>query len=281
MPHKAYRPKRKSEISYFVNARQKIYTHSTEIYIPNNPYEKLEAGYEPSNSRMKSTGIVPTSEDDKLERSKRRTFVAVKDLALSNSFELFATFTFKSNRFDDEISRQKMIGWLKRQRKHDKSFQYLIVSELHKKCEECVTLNNTVCGHDDRPKALHFHALISGYDGLLVRAINQKTGRTLVKRHRKVYDFPSFTLGNSEVYILGRTEEDQIKSGFYLLKYIKKDMPIFKSKKRYWSSRELNKPLMIENPEEWYLGITPDHYIETAYGKLMYFDNKRIEGYSS
>lgn len=170
-----------------------------------------------------------------------------------------------------------MIGWLKRQRKHDKSFQYAIVAELHKRCEQCIGLYTKTCIHDDSPKALHFHALISGYKGRLIRAINPKTGKPLVKKHRKVYDFPNYTLGNSEVYIIGDTEEDRIRSGFYLLKYLKKDMPTFKSKKRYWVSRGLDKPLTIENPEEWYLAITPDHIIKGDYGKFLFFDNKRIE----
>lgn len=277
MGSKPYEPKRKHDISYFVNARQKTYLNTTEIYIPNDPYEKLEEGYELSENHKSSSTPIPTSEEDKLERSKRRTYIAVKDIALSNVFELFVTFTFKANRFDDEESRSKMVGWLKRQRKQDKSFQYLIVSELHKRCEECAENKVTPCLHQDRPKALHFHALIAGYQGKLIRAINPHTGKPMVKKHRKVYDFPSFTLGNSEIYTIGDSEEDRIKSGFYLLKYLKKDMPTFKSKKRYWSSRGLNKPTTIENPEEWYLGITPDHNIETPHGKYLFFDNKRIE----
>lgn len=261
MTNKPYKPKSKEEISYFINARQKTYLNSTEIYLPNNPYEKLEDGYELSN-KQSTTNTLPstTSEEVKLERSRRRTYTAVKDLALSNIFELFATFTFKAGREDAELCRQKMNGWLKRQRKKDKAFQYLIVSELHKD-----------------GVSLHFHALMSGYTGPMVRAINPKTGRPLIKRHRKVYDFPNYTLGHVDVYIIGDTEEDRIRSGFYLLKYIKKDMPVFKNKKRYWSSRGLNKPLTIENPEEWYLAVTPDHLIETPYGKFLFFDNKRIE----
>lgn len=62
----------------------------------------------------------------------------VKNIALSNVFELFVTFSFKDDRFDDEKSRDKMAGWLKRKLKHDKEFQYVIVSELHKKCEDCI-----------------------------------------------------------------------------------------------------------------------------------------------
>jgi len=281
MANKSYEPKRKQDISYFVNARQKTYINSTEIYIPYDPYEKLEEGYELSNDKNLSGNSIPTSEEDKLERSKRRTYTAVKDIALSNVFELFATFTFKANRYDDEDIRKKMVGWFKRLRKYDKSFQYIVVSELHKRCEECADNKNKICPHDDRPKALHFHALISGYKGPMVRATNPYTGKPLVKKNRKVYDFPNFTLGNSEVYIIGDSEEDRIKSGFYLLKYLKKDMPTFKSKKRYWSSRGLNKPMVIENPEEWYLAIPPDHYFETPHGKYFFFDNKRIEAFLS
>ena len=277
MKNKPYKSKTQNEISYFVNARQKTYKHSTEIYLPNNPYEKLEEGYEQSNKATSAGAPIPTSEDEKLERSKRRTYNAVKDLALCNNFELFATFTFRDNRFNDEVSRNKMIGWLKRQRKLDKSFQYLIISELHKKCEECVQLRAKICDHDDRPKALHYHALIGGYGGDIVRAINPKTSKPLVKGWRKVYDFPNFTLGNSEVYFIGDTEEDRIRSSFYLLKYVKKDMTTFKGRKRYWASRGLSKPLTIENPEEWYLAVTPDHLIESEYGKFLFFNNKRIE----
>lgn len=277
MTSKSYKPKQKHDISYFVNARQKTYLNSTEIYIPNDPYEKIQEGYELSNHRDSSDNSVPTSEEDKFERSRRRTFTAVKDIALSNIFELFATFTFKANRFDDEVSREKMVGWLKRQRKHDKLFQYVIVSELHKRCEECIENKVKLCEHKNRSKALHFHALLAGYSGEITRSINPKTSQPLVKSRRKVFDFPSFTLGHSEVYIIGDTEEDRIRSAFYLLKYLKKEMTTFKSKKRYWSSHGLNKPITIENPQEWYLAVTPDHYIETAYGRYLFFDNKRIE----
>lgn len=277
MENKAYTPKQKIDITYFVNARQKTYLHSTEIYIPNDPYEKIEEGYELSGPRSSSGIPVPTSDEEKLERSRRRSFTTVKDIALSNVFELFATFSFKDDRFDDEKSRDKMAGWLKRQRKHDKEFQYVIVSELHKKCEECVNTKQTNCIHDDRPKALHYHALIKGYKGKLVPVINPRTAKHLRKRRRLVYDFPNFTLGYSEVYFIGNTEEDRIKSGFYLLKYLKKEMTTFKSKKRYWSSRGLNKPVVIENPQEWYFAVSPDHLIEMSHGKYLFFDNKRIE----
>jgi hypothetical protein len=184
----------------------------------------------------------------------------MKDIVLCNVFNMFVTFTFKDGRDNPELCKSKMNGWLKRQRKIDKAFQYIIVPEFH-----------------GDGKSLHFHALVNGYGGKVVRVVNPKTGRPLVKKRRQVYDFPSYTLGHSEVYYIGETEEDRIKSGFYLLKYIKKEMPEFENKKRYWSSRGLEKPLTVENPEEWYFAITPDHAFKTEYGQFLFFDNKRIE----
>src|SRR5690606_24732216 len=148
-----------------------------------------------------------------------------------------------SDRFNDESSRRKLMGWFKRQRKQDKKFQYIAVSELHTKCEECAENKTKHCLHDTRPKALHFHALISNYGGKVARSINPKNGQPLIKRRRKVYHFPNYTLGNNEVYKIGETNEDQIATTFYLLKYIRKELPTFKSKKRYWASRGLNRPL--------------------------------------
>jgi len=254
-----YKPKTKYELMYFVNARQKTLLTTTEIYLPNHPYEKLEKGYEPSVT-LHSKHSSFTNKEDNEAQSRQRAYTAVKDIALSNIFEMFVTFTFKSGRDNPDLCKAKMSGWLKRQRKQDKHFQYLIVSEFHKDGE-----------------SLHFHALINGYRGKVVRAINSKTGKSLVKGRRKVYDFPNYTLGHSEVYYIGDSDEDRIKSGFYLTKYLRKDMPSFSNKKRYWSSRGLKKPVIIDNPEEWYLAVTPDHMIDTPYGKFLYFDNKRID----
>jgi len=276
MKAKPYRSVKKIDIAYIVNARQKTYRSSTEIYIPKEPYEKIPEGYELSSGKSQSGQSKPTSEEEKLERSRRRTYNVVKDIALSNVFDLFATFTFKSNRYDDEVTRNKMAGWLKRRRKEDKRFEYLIVSELHKRCEECVENSALTCVHDDRPKAIHYHALMKNYSGPLFPALNPRNGDPLMKRHRPVWYFPNFTLGYNEAYVIGYTEEDLVRSGFYLLKYLKKDMTTFKGKKRYWSSRGLNKPITIENPEEWYVNIEADHSIEMPHGKFLFFDNERI-----
>lgn len=266
----------KLEVTHFVNARLKIFMFSSEVYIPKDPYQKLDEGFE-TVAKHFSTKPPISPEDfeklpdeakkhirdreaDTLDRSIRRTKSVIKDIALCNKFEWFATFTFKRDRNDIDKCKQRMIGWLKRQKKASELFEYLIVPELHKDGE-----------------SIHFHALIRGYNGKVVKAQNPKTGLELIKKGREVFDFQNYTLGHSEVYAIGGTPLDQIKTSFYLMKYIRKDMPIFANKRRYWSSKTLAKPVVIENPEEWYLMYFPDKVIEIANGKLLYFDNDRIE----
>lgn len=47
------------------------------------------------------------------ERSLRRTRKAIKDYALCNDFDIFATFTIADDRFNDERSRKRLATWLK------------------------------------------------------------------------------------------------------------------------------------------------------------------------
>lgn len=256
------KPIPESKATYYVEARQKIYKNSTEIYIPSRPYPKLEEGYELIDPIVGSGKPQPTSEEDKQDRSMRRTRTAIKDLILSNGFELFATFTFRDDRDNPEISKNKMNGWLKRQRKKDKSFQYVVIPEFHK--------DNV---------SLHFHALISGYKGQLIRSINPRTNKPLVKKGSQIYDFPNYTLGFSEVRMIGSEEKDRIRAGFYLLKYVSKEIPPFSNKKRYWASRGLNRPITIDNPTHWYEEIMPDKYYESDYGTYLFFDNAKIKEY--
>jgi len=277
-PEDLFRKMPEAEIAHTVFAIAKVHTNVTEVYIPRKPIEKHEPGFEVVERLTRSGKPKPiTDKDDLIDRSVRRTRTAIKDIFLNNTFDLFATFTFKEDRANIEKCKAKMSGWLKRQRIADKAFQYVIVPEFHKRCIECANLKQASCPHDDRTKPIHFHALIKNYGGDLKRAINPKTRNPLIKRRRKVWDFPSYTLGHSEVYVIGETEQDKIASGFYLLKYVRKDMPLFANKRRYWSSLGLDKPLVIDNPEKWYLVMEPEKAFEADFGKILYFENKKID----
>ena len=253
---------RKANVSYFVNARMKIYQFSSEVYTPKDPYVRIDPGFESTSTHAHDapSGLGQQKQEDIIDRSIRRTKSAIKDIALCNQFEWFATFTFRSERSDVDRCKDRMVGWLKRQKKLSSLFEYLIVPELHKD-----------------GKSLHFHALIRCYAGDVVTVKNPKTGVDLRKKGRQVYDFSSYTLGHSEVYAIGDTALDQMKTSFYLMKYVTKELPVFRNKRRYWSSRTLAKPRVIENPEEWYLMYFPDKVIEIPNGKMLYFENSRIE----
>lgn len=123
-------------------------------------------------------------------------------------------------------------------------------------------------------KAIHFHALLKNYPGEIVRAINPKTGKKLVKKGRKVYSIPSYNLGLEEVYKIEDTPESHAKVGNYVRKYITKDMPLFKGKHRYWSSNDLSLPTIEDNPDDWIVTETPDNGHVSEYGIFLEFLNK-------
>ena len=190
-----------------------------------------------------------TSTEDDIERSLRKTKTLIADYVLCNDFELFATFTFSpkktSDRFKPEVVKLQMANWLKNQQARYGKFSYLIVSEFHA----------------DR-KALHFHALIKGYKGIL-----EETGKS--SKGRLIYYFKSYTLGfNSAVKI-----DNPEKVSSYIRKYITKDMPQFRGKHRFWATHDLTKPRAQDNINLAALG-TPDKTHENEYGVTLLFLNR-------
>ena len=156
----------------------KVYPHMYKIIIWHNSF-KLEVGNMPiknidSDPSISSSETFNNKNDDvfhdNAKRSLRRTKTNVEDIVLCNKFDLWCTFTFDKRRVDRyDANRCKSIirMWLHNQRSHSPNLKYLIVPEFHKKCEECIKLKEKVCIHTDRPKAIHFHALIANYNGKL------------------------------------------------------------------------------------------------------------------
>lgn len=160
--------------------------------------------------------------EDSIHRSVRRSRTVINDYVLCNEFDLFATFTFnprKVDRFDVDLVYAKMQGWLERQnRKYDK-FRYIIVPEKHKN------------------GAIHFHALLNGYEGTL-----KKT--SVIQDGKRVYNITGFRFGFTNVTKL---DDDKLKTIAYMCKYIQKDMIFVRGNRRYWASKKLNKPIVSHN----------------------------------
>lgn len=240
-----------------VRARATYYADFIRVYVPKTPYEKLSPNLEPQ-STVSSQAIVTeytekTSNETDKERSIRRTKRAVKDYVLMNPFDMFATFTFRSDRYDIDKIKSKMANWLKSQQKRNGQFSYLIVPEFHK------------------DGALHFHALVNGYTGKVNRSYGSNTGQPLKENGRDVYELPGYKLGFNSVIYIDDNPESRGKVGSYLLKYITKDMPVIFGQNRYWVSKGLKKPKSEDNPEKWYEQVKPDRTFINEYGVFMEF----------
>jgi len=244
-----------SAASKVVRAKATYYPTFVRVFIPNTPYMKDPEGFEKSATpgMLLKLSVDEQYETD-VERSIRRTRKRIKDYVLCNEFDLFATFTFRDDRYDIGHCKTRMAGWLKNQRARTGKFCYLIVSEFHK------------------DKALHFHALLGGYMGRVEPSINPKTGDQLSQGRHLVYELPSYTLGFTNVKKIEPDKDSQTKVGFYIQKYITKDMPLFFGKNRYWASKGLALPTEEDNPQEWYKHIEPTRHYVNDHGTILEFD---------
>jgi len=151
-----------------------------------------------------------------------RSKAMITDYTLSNDFDLFCTFTFdpeKADSFDFELCKEKMQNWLSNSRRDSPDLKYLIVAEKHK------------------TGRIHFHALMKYYNGVLTPAFSE-TGKQKEKNGRKIYNMGQYNWGWSTAIKIDNIE----KVASYVQKYITKDMLKIGNKKRFWASRNLQKP---------------------------------------
>ena len=241
---------------YLVHAKATYFPSFVSVYIPNIPYKKIHSGLEPTElppKKSMKTSITPR--ESNTERSLRLTRKKIKEYALCNQFELFATFTFATNRQDIVNCKNRIYNWFKNQQRRTGKFEYITVPEFHKDGE-----------------SLHFHTLLKNYQGKVVPSISPKTGQHLKVAGKLKYHLGSYTLGFSDVRYIDNNLESHTKIGFYIQKYITKHMPILYGKNRYYASRGLEKPKTEDNPEKWYLCAEPDRQYEVENGKILEFN---------
>lgn len=174
-------------------------------------------------------------DEENLERSLRRTQNEIADIIDCNSFEYFGTFTFSplgvEDRYNDKAVMSSMSSWLNNQRRTSPDMIYLLVPERHK------------------DGALHFHALFGAYNGKLVDSGKKWQGSTIFNVQSFKYGFTNFT-----------AIRDRAKTANYCRKYITKELMQTKSRRRYWGSKNLKRPLRLDNLSESDLKTYPiDH----------------------
>lgn len=171
-------------------------------------------------------------EKAKAERSSSishaRTIHKIYDVARSNNWEWFLSLTFnpdKVNRQSYEDCSKKLSQWLKNAKKIAPNMKYLVVPELH---EDGVSW--------------HFHGLFSNIDELDL----QFSGHYY--NGRPCYDVGKYKLG----WVTAIQVDNTAKASSYITKYVNKKLcGLTKGKKRYWTSRNVDLPevvdLMVEN----------------------------------
>lgn len=208
-------------------------------------------------------------ENDYLEKSINRTKTRISDYILCNNFTHFITFTFdpknskiktEENRHDLLKMSKLLITWVNSEqinhfRRHGRRFGYLIVPERHKN------------------GAWHFHAVFQGYKNEIEDFYSSKNKYLTVDEIRSKNKKPKNQRGFLPRYTLGRSEiapiKDKTKMSNYIKKYITKDLINEKYKKRYWCSKNLKTPEIIENIVESSTTISKEYLLkEYDYHKI-------------
>ena len=198
-----------------------------------------------------------SEERDYLEKSINRTKTKISDYVLCNNFSHFATFTFSPEKVKDRHDFVEMSSllknWLKTEQKnhernHGFKFKYLIVPERHK------------------DGAWHFHALFENYKNLTEDFYSSKNPFITVKEIKTSKRYPNrkyltrYKLGRSEIAPI----RDKTKMANYIKKYITKELITEPNVKRFWPSRNLEKPELIANIVSSFMRV-PEQYKTADY----------------
>lgn len=203
----------------------------------------------PLNSGQSKKRNKSKTDTDSVHRSIRRSKSVIKDIMLSNRFDVWATLTFNCRscypkcdnkpctcdrstckRFDMFHCRRVLTTWLANTRSNTSpNLKYLAVPEYH--------ING----------AIHFHALLSGFNGRL------KDSGKKTKNNQTIYNAPGFYSGFTNFVLIGERfdtvdfDTDYQKLTNYITKYITKDMPLIHGKRRYIVSNGLDRPITTVN----------------------------------
>ncbi len=222
----------------------KEYPDMIKIIIYHENY-LLPKGDRPAVKKLKKQ----SKREDSIHRSLRRTKTAIKDIMLSNKFDLWCTFTYNCRncipkcdnspctcspatckRFDAHYTNRTLRNWFRNQKRlNSPNLRYLAVPEYHKN------------------GAIHFHCLMSGFNGRL------KDSGKKTKHNQTVYNASGYYSGWTEFVKIGERfdsqnfEEDYARVSSYITKYITKDMPTINGRHRYLVSEGMTRPVSTVN----------------------------------
>ena len=200
--------------------RKKIDRETGEIF----PLERGRLEYNPFTEKLeRMTEYRPLPPEEVARKSCSRTIKAIYDIARCDRWEWFVTLTFNGARVDrynyDECVK-KLHYWLSNMRKLCPDMVYLVVPEQHK------------------DGAFHFHGLFRDAENLGFTFSGKRD-----KKGRRIYNIGQYRWG----WTTATRITDFRRASSYLCKYITKELcAVTKGRKRYWASRNVNRPEVNE-----------------------------------
>lgn len=167
-----------------------------------------------------------------ISNSVARTKNNIYNIIRSNIWDYFVTFTFDIKKIDStnyNVVSKKMsekINLIKKTK--CPNMKYVLIPEYHKD-----------------GKKYHFHGLFSDVNELTyTQAYNPYNGEMITHNGKPILNIEEFKdLGHNTATIV----LDSDKTCSYILKYITKELCcVTQGKKRYWASRNINKPKYTE-----------------------------------
>lgn len=169
------------------------------------------------------TKVTEPDKEDSIRISRSRTINKIYDIARSNTWDWFFTLTFNPDKVDSlnyTVVVKKLSDWLKNMRKKCPDMKYIVVPEQHKSGR------------------WHFHGLFAD-----VNEMDFIDSGRVSESGKVVYNVGNYKLGWSTATKI----EDNHRASSYMCKYITKDLcRLTQNKKRYWASRNVNLPDVID-----------------------------------
>lgn len=213
-----------SGLSIEYNTIKKTFLDGTER-VEYRSYSNFK-GIPKNNKKNGSSSIEQLERYNYINVVRRRK--SINELAYQNGcsdlWQYFVTLTFDDelvNSYSHDSVVKCLTKWLNNQKHQNPGMKYILVPELHKSGR------------------IHFHGLFSHVPKWkLSKAINAKTGRSIVKNGSIIYNLDNYQFGYTTVSEIKSME----KVCFYITKYITKDLLNLKNKKNVWHSKNLIKP---------------------------------------
>lgn len=207
-----------------------FFEYNTTKIIFKNGVEKIKrTSFSNTKGLSRKTEHNGTYSDKLLEEKTKKYLKQVKtniiNLAFNyNAWEYFITLTFdfrKIGEYSHEKAIELLIKWINNQKHQNKNMTYLLVPEFHKSGR------------------LHFHGLIANVPKWkFEKALNPITGKPIKQNGLQIYNLTNYKLGFTTISKI----KDQEKVSNYISKYATKELITLKNRKRYWYSRNLEKP---------------------------------------